>query len=149
MDEKRYEYRRGKDVFNYEFESEGPKGSIVKKVRFDLMTEFPFLVYNIAFGDWNVKQEKLDDSVTTNNADKREVLATVADVILKFIHVHPDAFIYAEGSTPSRTRLYQMAISSFYADISKLLTIKGQIKKQWQLFRKGVNYEAFLAKKRK
>lgn len=112
------------------------------------MTDFPFRVYNIVVGDWDIEQERLDDSVITNNADKREVLATIAAAILEFIHTYPDAFIYAEGSTPSRTRLYQMAISSLYVDISQLLIIKGQIKGQWYPFRKGVNYEAFLARRK-
>lgn len=145
MGDKRYKYRRGKDIFNYDFESEGPKGSIAKKVRFDLMVDFPFRVYNIAFGDWDARQEKLNDAVTSNNADKNEVLTTVAATILEFIHLHPGAFLYVEGSTPSRTRLYQMAISSFYSDISQLFVIKGKIKDQWHPFEKGVNYEAFLA----
>ncbi len=148
MGDKRYKYRRGKDIFNYDFESEGPKGSIAKKVRFDLMADFPFHVYNVAFGDWDAEQEKLNDSVTTNNADKNEVLATVAATILEFIHTCPKALVYVKGSTPSRTRLYQMAISSFYSDISQFFIIKGYIKGQWHLFEKGINYEAFLASRK-
>ncbi|MGN6292362.1 MAG: DUF6934 family protein [Chitinophagaceae bacterium] len=148
MEEKRYEYRRGKDIFNYEFESEGPKGSILKEIRFSLMADFPFKVYNVAFGDWDDEQKKMNDSIISNNADKYKILSTVAAAILEFIDAYPDVFLYAEGSTASRTRLYQMAISSFYDDISQLFVIKGRIKEQWHLFRKGFNYEAFLAKRK-
>lgn len=110
------------------------------------MTDFPVQVYNVAFGDWDAEQKNINDSVITNNADKNEILATVAAAILEFIqYTPPDTFLYAKGSTLSRTRLYQMAISSFYSDISQLFVIKGYIKRQWHLFEKGVNYEAFLA----
>lgn len=148
MDEKGYEYRRGKDVFNYEFESEGPKGIVRKGIRFNLMAGLPFKVYNVGFGDWDTECNDLNDSVITNNADKQEVLSTVAVAILEFIQAHPDAFIYAEGNTPPRTRLYQMAISSSYADISKLFVIIGRNKGRWFPFSKGVNYDAFLAWKK-
>lgn len=54
--------------------------------------------------------------------------------------------VFAQGSTPSRTRLYQIGIASQYEEISLLLYIYGFINDQWEEFRKGCNYEAFLVR---
>jgi len=49
----------------------------------------------------------------------------------------------AKGSTPSRTRLYQMGISEFWDEIQGIFEVKGYHGNNWEAFRKGKNYEAF------
>jgi len=57
--------------------------------------------------------------------------------------------VYATGSTPARTRLYQMGISANWAEIESILKIFGFNSGQWQPFQQNINYEAFLAIRKK
>jgi hypothetical protein len=88
----------------YEFLSQGPNGTI-KKIAF--YQEISENIFNLAFGDWNEKEQKVDDRIRTNNSDRDKVLATVAFTVLDFINYHPESLIFIQGSTPGRTRLYQ------------------------------------------
>lgn len=56
--------------------------------------------------------------------------------------------IYAEGSTPSRTRLYQMSINNNREEVEKLLDVFGYKDEMWHPFESGRNYEAFLVTKK-
>ncbi|HXB32727.1 MAG TPA: hypothetical protein VNV35_04870 [Puia sp.] len=148
MKEDKYEYNRIPEEFYYEFFSEGPKGKIKKLIRYKLISESPDHIFNLSFGDWNEKTFDADDSITTNNKDRQKVLATVADTVLDFTQLHPEAFIFAQGSTLSRTRLYQMGISAYWGEIGGLFRVIGYINGEWKPFRKGINYQAFLIKRK-
>jgi hypothetical protein len=87
---------------------------------------------------------KIDDSAS-DNQDAELVLATVAATVLEFASHFSDAMMYAKGSTASRTRLYQIGISSNWTEIEPLLHVYGFINESWQPFKKNINYEAFLA----
>ena len=71
-------------------------------------------------------------------------MATVAGTVLEFMKNYPEAVITAFGSTPSRTRLYQIAIQANLEDICQYLIIKGFKEGKWQDFEFHVNYEGFL-----
>ena len=60
----------------------------------------------------------------------------------------PNAKVLIIGSTNSRTRLYQMAIGRYFIEIEKYFDIQGLRNGVWELFRHGINYDAFLAKKK-
>ena len=105
--------------------------------------------FNLAFGDWNEAKKQINDRAITNNHDRNKILATVASTVLVFIKQFPDAMIYAQGSTSSRTRLYQMGIFSNWKKINEVLDVYGYEQgKGWQRFSKNVNYEAFLVKRK-
>jgi hypothetical protein len=144
----KYEYNKIPEELYYEFFSEGPKGKIKKLVRYKLISEPPDYIFNLSFGDWNEKTFDADDSITTNNKDRQKVFATVADTVLDFTQLHPEAFIFAQGSTLSRTRLYQMGISAFWEEIGGLFRVIGYVNGEWKPFRKGINYQAFLIKRK-
>jgi hypothetical protein len=55
----------------------------------------------------------------SNNGDSPKVLATVASTVYAFLERYPDAYVFATGSTNSRTRLYRMGISANYLEIRK------------------------------
>jgi hypothetical protein len=148
MKEDKYEYIKIPEEFYYEFFSEGPKGKIKKLVRYKLISETPDVIFNLSFGDWIEETFDADDSITTNNKDRQKVLATIADTILDFTQLHPEAFIFAQGSTLSRTRLYQMGISAFWEEIGSLFRVIGYVNGEWKPFRKGINYQAFLIKRK-
>lgn len=126
----------------YEFLSEGPNGSIKKVVYFE---EIGDNLFNLAFGDWSEFEQGINDKVRSNNHDRDKVMATVAATVIEFIKHYPKAIIFAKGSTPARTRLYQIGIFSNWHEISQLFVIEGLINGVWQPFEKHINYHAFMA----
>ena len=94
----------------FEFVSEGPNGLIRKIIHFQVTNQPD--VYNLAFGDKNADTGEIDDLVISNNGDTDKVLATVVGALYAFFDKHPDAFVYATGSTQARTRLYRMGYHS-------------------------------------
>ncbi|WEK19304.1 MAG: hypothetical protein P0Y49_21240 [Candidatus Pedobacter colombiensis] len=121
------------------------KGNVKKAVEYTSVEINGQKFYNLGFGDLNDATGKFDDLSISNNGDRDKVLATVAATVLDFVNYVPGALIFAEGSTPTRTRLYQMALMTNLEDISKVLEVYGLIKDQWYPFEKNVNYEAFMA----
>jgi hypothetical protein len=127
----------------YEFLSEGPNGSIKKVIYFQ---EIADNLFNLAFGDWNENEQSIDDKARSNNNDRDKVMATVASAVIDFISIYPDAMIFAKGSTPARTRLYQIGIFANWHEISQLLNVEGFINGVWYPIEKHRNYHAFLVK---
>jgi hypothetical protein len=144
-----YEYLTDDNHLDFEFYSEGPKGKIRKIVRYRPGNSGGITYFNLGFGDWNPATDKIDDLVVTNNRDKLKVLATIALTVLDFTQYFPDAPIYVRGSTPSRTRLYQIGISLNWNKIDPLLYVYGYgINGRWQRFQKNMHYRAFLIKRK-
>lgn len=69
-------------------------------------------VYNLAFGDKDPVTGEIGDRVVSNNGDIEKALATVAGAVFAFLDQHSEAWIFAAGSTSSRTRLYRMGITN-------------------------------------
>lgn len=143
-----YDLHLGSGNFYYEFYSEGPRGRIRKLIQFHLLQEQPDVIYNLGFGDWVEEISDVDDLAVSNNNDRKKILATVAQAVVAFTENHKSAFIVAKGSTPARTRLYQMGISEFYDEIAPLFYVSGRINNHWLAFEKGKNYDAFLIKRK-
>ena len=106
----KYQLTAGYELLSYEFISEGPKGQIPKRIQFTLVNRQG--VYNLAFGDKDPETGEIDGKVVSNNADSERVLATVVSAVFAFLDKHPDAWVFASGSTAARTRLYQWALRS-------------------------------------
>lgn len=143
MNEESYTLKKTQEVYQYEFFSDGPNGVIRKIIQFQAIDGFDHL-YNLAFGDWNEANGTIDDTITSNNGDRKKVLVTVARAVFEFMKRHPEATIFAQGSTSSRTRLYQMGISAFWNEINAYFNIDGYIDHKWEKFIIKRNYEAFL-----
>jgi hypothetical protein len=144
-----YDCLVSENFFRYDFCSEGPNGKIKKVILFTRATLHGNFIYNLAFGDID-KDGKLNDFVTSNNQDAEKVLATVAQAVISFTNMYPDALIFTEGSTPARTRRYQMGINKFWKDIEPDFKVFGLLKnKGFEPFRFGVNYIAFACKRKK
>jgi len=144
MEQEKYDIKREEDTFEYRFFSEGPRGRILKAVRFQHMPELNRNVFNLAFGDWDESKGKINDLAISDNGDHLTVLRTVAEVVREFINLWPDAIVQVQGSTPTRTRLYQISIASFWEEISRDFEVWGEVGEDWDPFRKGVNYKRFL-----
>ncbi|BAU54619.1 DUF6934 family protein [Mucilaginibacter gotjawali] len=148
MKEESYSFKKEPGIFYYEFFSEGPKGRIRKVVQFHQITSTDN-IYNLGFGDFNEELGDIDDLSVSNNQDTQKVLTTVAQTVIDFMLQHPHATVLAKGSTPSRTRLYQMGISQFWDEIGMMFEIKGFIDNGWQPYERGKNFEAFVIVKSK
>lgn len=146
MNLERYAYQTNESFLDYEFESQGPKGMIKKVVRYSLKyTNQNQAYYNLGFGDWNEEKQEIDDFVISGNEDRDRILATVAATVVSFTDKYPGIPVYAQGSTPARTRLYQMGLNKNKAEIEELFDVYGHVKDVgWQKLNKGINYEAFL-----
>jgi len=147
MNLEHYPYYATADFQEYSFYSEGPKGLIKKVVKFLKAQDDP-VVFNLGFGDEDPLTGSVSDTVATDNKDRDIVLATVANTINTFCDHYGDQFIYAEGSTPARTRLYQMSISRLWEEISSNFDIYGLKDGSFQNFQQNVSYEGFLVKRK-
>jgi hypothetical protein len=146
MNHSRYEFQTSETFLDFEFLSNGPRGTIRKAIRYTPCNIGGTTYFNLAFGDWNDATAKIDDCSNSNNHDTQKVLATVAATVLDFITAYPDMPVYAEGSTPARTRLYQMGISANFKEIEPLLVVHAlKNDGDWELFKRGTNYKAFVA----
>jgi len=104
----KYPLSADNDLTTFEFVSEGSKGLIHKLVQFTPTNLKGIFI--LAFGDKDHLTGDIDDLVISNNGDSEKVLTTVVATIFAFTDKHPDAWIYATGSTKARTRLYRMGI---------------------------------------
>lgn len=130
-------------LLSFKFLSEGPKGLIKKVI---VYREIEHNIFNLVFGDWDDKHQRINDSTRSNNNDRDKVLATVALTVIDFMSAHPGAMVFAEGATRGKTRLYQMAINQHWQEINKLFDIEGFNGGDWEPFVAGRNYEAFTLK---
>ncbi|WP_295117357.1 hypothetical protein [uncultured Chitinophaga sp.] len=143
----RYEFQAGYNYHVFTFKSTGPNGVVPKVITYQptqIKTPDGRQIVNIAFGDWNNDKNDLDDYSRSNNSDRDKVLATVASTIILYCVKHGSPVIMAMGSTPARTRLYQMGLNMHWAEIKSMFWVKGWANGRWTDFRPGVNFEAFL-----
>lgn len=144
MNLEKYEIIQGPGDSYYEFYSEGPKGRIKKIVRFTLLSEYEDNFYNLFLGDWLESEGRASDTSVSDNKDPEKILATVASIVVHFTASKPQAAIFAQGSTPARTRLYQIGITAHILEIDKGFDIHGFREDKWERFQKNKSYEAFL-----
>lgn len=146
---KEAEFNHDHDIFDsHKFISSGDSGSFELHILiFKEKGAKKSDAYELGFGKWDSKSNTLDDLFETNNNDVDQILATVAEKALEFLLNHPNARIFATGSTPGRTRLYQRQIAKNLDIIPPSLRVQGVSVKDnsgWSDFQKGINYDAFL-----
>jgi hypothetical protein len=137
----KYIYYTNQSFTDYEFDSIGSKGKIRKVARFTKIDEN---LFNFGFGDLDEETGDISDTAVSNNGDAKKVLATVAAIVCEFTDKYPNSTIFIKGSTPARTRWYQMNIAAYLEEISALFEIKGVRNKEWEIFKKNSNYDAFI-----
>jgi hypothetical protein len=143
----RYPLTSSDKMMTFEFVSEGHKGLVHKLIRFQ-PTNLKG-VYNLAFGDKELLTDEINDSVITNNGDSEKVLATVVSAVYAFTDKYPNAWIYATGSTKSRTRLYRIGLSKFLSEVEEDFEILGECKDDWESFKLNIDYSGFLVRKKR
>lgn len=143
----RYELSAERTFMIFKFISEGPNGKIVKIIKFSKTNLEGF--YNLAFGDKGSSHEYINDLIISNNNDSEKVLSTVVYSVYLFTEKYPGSWIYATGSTNSRTRLYRMGLSRYLEVIEKDFDLYGLRENKWEKFKKKIDYIAFLATRKK
>ncbi|WP_051664127.1 DUF6934 family protein [Dyadobacter crusticola] len=136
----------------FKFYSKGPRGRFELRVIFTReLYEGHHELYNLAFGCWDSDLEDIDDKIELKNKDADKVLSTVANITFHFLKQNPAAFVFAQGSTPSRTRKYQMGIAKYLKDLPTNFRIEGlkqddnpAVETHWADFEIGTNYQAFI-----
>jgi len=141
----KYELKAEKSLMVFEFLSQGPKGRIPKLIKFSETHLKDF--YNLAFGDKDIETGEIDDLTISNNGDSEKVLATVVSAVYAFTDKNRNAWVYATGSTQSRTRLYKRGISKYYEEAVKDFEIYGLFENEWIDFNPNTDFEAFLIKR--
>ena len=144
----RDEIIEGGDGRTYEFSSKGPRGLIRKAVRFQYRPDLGVNVYNLLLGDYYPETDHIDDSAVSNNGDTKIILTTVAEAVETFVNLYPRAIILIMGNSASRVRLYQIGITLAWKEIDAKYDVLAKRNNDWEPFKKGVNYEAFLVTKK-
>ncbi len=121
--------------------NEGPKGLIHKLIQF-APTNLKD-VYNLSFGDKDHTTGKINDTSISKNEDSEKVLAMVVASVYAFTDKSPDVWVYATGSTKSRTRLYRMGITKYYTGVKKEFEVYGEAGDDWEFFDKDKDYDGF------
>lgn len=129
----------------FQFQSSGKRGVFEKVI---LFTPLTFDIFNLSLVDYDAAKGNYNDISVTDNGDMPEVLVTVISTIHQFLDSNPDKRIFFKGSTPTRTRLYQIAISKIYHPESSDLLISGFKDGQWFAFEPNINFEGFLIEKK-
>lgn len=148
MHDDKYFFTRTPKEYYYDFVSIGPKGEVPKRVCLSWIGGTGDRIYSLSFGDLDKVSGAIDDRAKTNNSDRRKVLATVAAAIMDFLHAWPRVRVMAVGNTPVRNRLYQIALVSVLDQIGDQFILLGSCCGEWELFRKGINYDAFMVMRR-
>jgi len=146
MNVEKYQFESDTKLLFFEFISIGPKGKILKFVEYAESEVKNY--FNLGFGDKDEITGEINDAVITNNGDSEKVLLTVILTIYVFIEKHPDAWIQIKGSDKARTRLYRIGITNNLARIEKDFYVFGLKENTWLQFEKGIDYDAFLIKKK-
>lgn len=124
MDKLFYEFVVTDEACTFQFTSVGKK-PIVKCVVYH-RTNIPGF-YNLAMGGL-LPDGKLDVEVVSDNGDRNKILATVIQPLFTFLEAHPTDFVFFTGSTPTRTRLYQILTSHELDRATFLLSCRSMLR---------------------
>ena len=141
-----YEIIPDESSYKFTFISEGKNGAIEKVILYEEVIEG---IFNLGFGDKDPITGAINDRSVTNNGDTEKVLSSVVSAIYAFTEKFPEAWIYAEGSTPSRTRLYQINIVKYFDLVERDFELQCLLNQEWEDFRPNINYEAFVIKRKR
>ena len=144
-----YDIIHDETPYIYQFISEGKKGKIYKVVIFQETETKGF--FNLGFGDKDIETgEEIDDTIVTNNGDTEKVLSTIVGIVFAFTQKFPNVWVYAEGSTPSRNRLYRKGITRFLKQALEDFYIYGLVSEEiMEPFDPNGNYIGFLVYRKK
>jgi hypothetical protein len=144
MDKPFYEFTILEDAFRFEFSSSGRKN--IEKAIIIQNTDVPNF-YSLMLTDIQ-SDGSIDVLSESNNGDMEKIMATVIQSILVFLAYHSNANIAFAGSTPSRTRLYNIILSKEFEKFGNfnIFGLKGN---DFVPFVRNHLYEGFVISKKK
>lgn len=138
-----YEIIPDESSYKFTFISEGKNGAIEKVILYEELEVKG--VFNLGFGDKDPITGGINDRAVTNNGDTEKILATVVSTVYTFINKNPTAYIYAEGSTHARNRLYRRGIVKYLSEALKTFVIYGVLpNEELEVFNPDSDYIGFL-----
>jgi hypothetical protein len=135
-----YEFQIGPNTRSFSFTSLGSR--LVEKRVIYAATSLPGF-FNLALADVE-KDGSLNFYSVSNNGDLEQIMATVAQTMLIFLQHRPDARVAFSGSTPARTRLYQIILAREQRAVAASLVISGVRDSNLELFRPNRAYKGFV-----
>jgi hypothetical protein len=148
MNEPSYEFTVLKEAHRFDFLSIGR--TAIHKAIIYFNTQVPGF-YNLVLTDVEANGE-MSIYTVSGNGDMKYILSTVYQTINHFISLNPEAVICSTGSTESRTRLYQIAISANLKNLEQDFDVYASLKEGGvpEVFCKGRSYQNFfICKKNK
>ncbi|WP_026628674.1 DUF6934 family protein [Dyadobacter alkalitolerans] len=142
MKTEHYDYKASENCLLFEFESVSEFKSIRKLIIYT-PSEKVSNMYNLALCDILSNGESCDRNIS-NNLDMGKVIATVVKSMVTFCKAYPNSSIYITGSTPARTRLYNIIISKELSEARRIFEIYGLKETKRELFISNREYDAFL-----
>lgn len=140
MNQPNYSFSILNQALRFDFLSTGR--SVISKSIIYTKTQTPEL-YSLALVD-NYSDGSSDDRSVSNNGDMEKILVTVFHTFSIFFQHYPNSIIAFNGSTPSRTRLYRIALSHELSNINKLYNVWGIVDETYQPFERDKAYLGFL-----
>ncbi len=115
-----YEFSFSEDKTEFRFESVGPKGIIIKIVRFGTVRDN---LCNLAFGD--LDSNDFDDEIISDNGDLRKVISTLVNIVHSFAQSHPTFRIAIVPVDNKRKLLYNRIFQQFEFEILEHFSVQG------------------------
>ena len=141
MELPRYITQTGRNRKVYQFKIDGPNVSITKRVYFQETTRENYV--SLVMGYYDKNTGETDFYNVSNNGDRNKVLATIIDICYNYFELYPNHVITFTGANEARTRLYQIAINTYFDELSLDFHIYGELNKALEPFRKNIKYSAF------
>jgi hypothetical protein len=138
-----YPFIASSNQTQYFFQSEGKQGVIWKIVIFTHVIDD---MWNLGFGDIDMKTGKIDGSVVTNNQDVAKVLGTVAKIAHVFFADFPKRSIEIKPVDDRRKRLYNYVFQKHFNDIDLSFHVIGSINQVDELYNPNNSYDSFKLK---
>lgn len=140
MDHQPYDVSVQEKALRFDFLSVG-KNTVAKSIAFRKTGAPDF--YSLSLVDV-YPNGTFDDLSVSDNGDMEKILVTVFHTLGIFFKSHPKAIVSFKGSTPSRTRLYRIAISHELSELKELYNVWGITKTGYEAFEKDQPYIGFL-----
>jgi hypothetical protein len=135
-----YDFQILNNASRYDFVSVGK--TVINKTIIYQKTSIENL-YTLSMGDL-LEDRKLDFETRSNNGDRDTILATIVQTLQQFLQKYPEASVGFTGSSPARTRTYQILINREWNEISKKFVVKGYDSNGFEDFLLNKNYEGFV-----
>jgi hypothetical protein len=138
MVENAYPYLASGKMTQATFQSLGPKGIIIKVIRFEYVKENR---WNLGFGDF--KRGQIETNKMTNNGDMAKVLATVAAATSAFLEEYPDRIVEIRPVDEKRKMLFNLVFSRRWEQIKEKAFVFGLKGNEREIYSPHQFYDSF------